>query len=195
MNRGDLRPSLFEGVGVALVAGITAAVIFPIMTTLFTPAAVLRLLIAGLSLAYLIYLLRRSRQKLGQLTVMAGWGLVAIVSWFFAPSLLSYAAIHLLMIWLVRSLYFYNSLLSALADLGLTGLALMAAIWGWFSSGSLFLVFWCLFLVQALFVTIPRHFAQPTKKASSASEPGQEDPFEKAHASAQQALRKLFSTP
>lgn len=193
MNRSGLGPGLFEGVGVALVAGITAAVVFPVMATLFAPAAVLRLLIAGLSLAYLVYLSRRSHQKIGRLTVMASWGLVAIASWFLAPSLLSYAAIHLVMIWLVRSLYFYSSVLSALSDLGLTGLALMAAIWAWFSSGSLFLVFWCLFLVQALFVTIPRHFARSPKQVGSVLAP--EDPFEKAHASAQQALRKLFSTP
>ncbi len=203
------RPSLFEGIGLALVASIIVALVFPIFSLLLAPGVVLQLLITGLSLAYLVYLLVRSQQKLGRGTVLACWLVVTITAWVFSPSLLSYGVIHLLLIWLVRSLYFYNSSLSALADLALTGLALTAALWAWFSVGSFFLVFWCLFLVQALFVIIPRNFLGPRSfrgakacidstnsfTGRSASDMAAEDPFEKAHATAEKALRKLFSTP
>jgi len=188
------RPGLMAGVGVALAAGVVAALLFPLLTTLMSPITALRLLIAGLSGGYLLYLMSCSHQKLGRMTVIAGWALVSLASWVLAPSLLGYAAIHLVMIWLIRSLYFYNSLLSALADLGLTGLALAAAIWAWFSAGSLFLVFWCLFLGQALFVAIPANFSANRKTTSSSPYRSEEDPFEKAHGVAEQALRKIFST-
>ena len=188
------RPSLMAGVGVALVAGVVATLLFPLLTILMSPTTALRLLIAGLSGGYLLYLMRYSHQKLGRMTVLAGWALVSLVSWVLTPSLLGYAAIHLVMIWLIRSLYFYNSLLSALADLGLTALALAAAIWAWFSAGSLFLVFWCLFLGQALFVAIPANFSASRKTPSSFAGRGAEDPFEKAHDVAEQVLRKIFST-
>jgi len=36
-----------------------------------------------------------------------------------------YLLVHLGLIWLIRSLYFYSSVLSALADLGLGGLGLV----------------------------------------------------------------------
>ncbi len=203
------RPSLLEGIGLALLVSIIVALVLPVFSLLLAPGVVLRLLFAGLSLVYLSYLLVRSQQKLGRVTVLVCWFMVTIATWVFSASLLSYGVMHLLLIWLVRSLYFYNSSLSALADLALTGFALSAALWAWFSVGSFFLVFWCLFLVQALFVIIPRNFRGPrnfqeaTVCAASASNfTGQpasdmaaEDPFEKAHAAAEQALRKLFATP
>jgi hypothetical protein len=188
------RPSLFEGIAVALLAGITAAMLFPVLAIVLAPGFVLRLLIAGLSLVYLIYLFRRSQQKLGRLTVLGAWALFTTATWLLAPSFISYAAIHLLMIWLARSLYFYSSVLSALADLGLTGLAFIAGLWAWFSTGSLFLTFWCLFLVQALFVLIPRCFARSQQHPSVAGLKAADDPFESAHRVAEQAIRKLASS-
>ena len=188
------RPGVLEGIVLALVAAATAAVVFPVLTILLAPGAVLRLIIAGLSFSYLCYLLQRSEQKVGRITLVLGWCLLAVTAWVFAPSLLTYAAIHLVIIWLVRSLYFYNSVLSALADLGLTGLALIVALWAWLTSGSLFLVVWCLFLVQALFVVIPRHFAQTAKSANSAVSLSPEDSFETAYRAAEQALRKFIRT-
>jgi hypothetical protein len=187
------RPSLFEGIAVALIAGITAAIVFPVLAIVLAPGFVLRLLIAVVSLVYLIYLLRRSQQKLGRLTVLGAWTLFAVATWLLAPSVISYAAIHLLMIWLVRSLYFYSSVLSALADLGLTGLALVTAFWAWFTTGSLLLTFWCLFLVQALFVLIPRCFARAEQPFSLTASQAVDDPFETAHRAAEQAIRKLAS--
>jgi len=52
------RPSLMAGVGVALVAGVVATLLFPLLTILMSPTTALRLLIAGLSGGYLLYLMR-----------------------------------------------------------------------------------------------------------------------------------------
>ena len=210
---------LLEGIVIAVVAAIAAAVVVPVLSVVLAPAFILRLLIVGLSFAYLIYLLRRKPHRPGRITVVGAWLIVSLLTWLFVHSLPGFAAIHLLMIWLVRALYFYNSVLSALADLGLTGLAFIAALWAWTSTGSLFLAFWCLFLVQALFVLIPVRIPTRSLRAKAFStdslndhlnnylnesrkdsrnnsrkqnpELTKQEVFERARRSAQQALRKL----
>ena len=189
------RPGLFEGVLVALVAAITVAVLFSPLTLLLLPLVALKLLIAVVSGGYLVYLLSRAEQTVGRITLAASWLLVIAVSWLFAPNLLVFTVIQLLLIWLVRALYFYSSLLSALADLMLIGLALLVASWAWVSAGSLFLVFWSHFLVQGLFVVIPIGFTAAVNRDSADQQlSASAEAFEKSHAVAQQALRKLFTS-
>jgi hypothetical protein len=111
------------------------------------------------------------------------------VLWFTHPPLLLYVCTHLGILWLIRSLYFYSSALSALADLGLNGLGMAAAIGAITRTGSLFLGIWCFFLVQALFVLIPRNI---NRKSGTAQDGQQhEDRFQHAYRVAQAALRKL----
>jgi len=185
------RPTFFEGVGVALAASLTGAVLFGVLASVFAGGLVMRLLIAGMALAYVLYLLRRSRERVGRIVVVAGWLLAAAVIGFLHPPLVLYLVLHIGLIWLIRSLYFYNSALSSLADLGLTGLALTAAVWALTSTGSLLLGLWCFFLVQALFVTIPNNLPRETAEAPSVADG--EDHFQHAYQVAQAALRKLSS--
>lgn len=189
MNR---RPTFFEGAGLALVVSIIGTVAFFGLTSLFGNGGVFRLLIAGLCLIYVVYLLSRSRERVGRVTVISAWLLVAGLSWLFVPSFLLYIVIHLGMIWLIRSLYFYSSVLSSLADLGLTSFSLAAAIWAWSMSQSLFLSFWCLFLVQALFTLIPGQIKKYQSRSTVSIDT--DDPFEHAHRAAEVALRKLTTT-
>ncbi|MBL4708575.1 MAG: hypothetical protein JKY48_09085 [Flavobacteriales bacterium] len=196
------RPGLFEGIAVAFIASAAGSAIFVILTSLFSGGSVFRFLIAGLSFAYVVYLLARSNERTGRVTAVGSWFVTAIAAWIFAPSMLIYITIHLILLWLIRSLYFYNSVLSALADLGLSGFALIAAIWAWSASNSLFLAFWCFFLVQALFVLIPRHWTKAmANRASETAYLGgisatatNRDQFETAHAAAERALRKLMAS-
>lgn len=188
------RPGYFEGVVVALVAALAGALLFPALTLILAPVIALKLLMIVASGSYLGYLLKRSDQKLGRITVAACWLIISVVSWLLAPSLLSLAAIHLLVIWLVRSLYFYSSLLSALADLGLSALALLVACWAWVSAGSLFLLFWSHFLVQGLFVAIPRGVSAAGGASKQQQSSVSAATFETAHSAAEQALRKLFTS-
>jgi hypothetical protein len=185
------QPGFFEGVVVALVASVAGSVLYAALTTQFNGGAVLRLLIAGIALGYIIYLFSRSRERIGRLTTLGAWILAAGAAWWLAPSLLLYLLVHLGLIWLVRALYFYSSVLSALADLGLCGLGLAAAVWAGIHTSSLFLSIWCFFLVQALFVSIP---ASLVRKASCRQlAPGREDRFHRAHRAAESALRRLSS--
>ncbi len=181
------QPTFLEGVVVALAASCVGAVVYAALTLVFPGAWVLRLLIAGIGLGYVLYLLSRSRERVGRVSVIALWSLVAAATWLLQPGLLVYVLVHLGLIGLIRSLYFYAGLLSALADLGLNGLSLAAAIWATLQSGSIFLSIWCFFLVQALFVAIPTSLDRTPQYGRSQSE----DRFERAYRAATAAVRKL----
>lgn len=185
------QPSFLEGVGVALVAALLGSVLHTALSPIGDGDGLLRLLIAGLGLGYIVYLLIRSPERVGRITSLVGWGLAAVAIWLLQPSLPLFLLVHLGLIWLVRSLYFYAGLLSALADLVLTGLGLAAGIWAATHTASLFLGLWCFFLVQALFVAIPAAVNRDT--AAGLSHQASEDPFHYAHRAAESALRRLSS--
>ena len=66
--------------------------------------------------------------------------------------LAGYVLVHLGLVWLVRSLYYYSGLLPALADLGSALLGAAFAVWAAQRSDSAWLALWCFFLVQAFHV-------------------------------------------
>ena len=186
------QPTFLEGVSVAIAASLAGSMVYSAMDVVFPGVPVLRLLIAGIGLAYVVYLLSRSPERVGRITAAAAWILVAGVLWFTQPPLLLYVLVHLGVIWLIRSLYFYSSALSALADLGLNGLGLAAAIWAVARTGSVFLGIWCFFLVQALFVLIPKSIHR--KSGAGQAGPDSEDRFQHAYRVAEAAVRKLSSS-
>jgi hypothetical protein len=185
-------PSFFEGVALALALSLIGSLFYGAMILHLPAGGVPRLLIAGLSLAYLVYLLSRGRERIGRLTTLALWIAMAGGVWLWSPPLSLYVLAHVGAIWLVRSLYFQTGLASALADLALNGLALAAAVWALAHSRSLFLGLWCFFLAQALFVVIPGLIRPPGD--DSHSRPDSEDRFQHAHRAAETALRRLSST-
>ncbi len=183
------RPGFLEGVVVALTASLSGSLLYAVLVPTFPGGPILRLLIAGIALGYVIYLLQRSPERVGRITVLAAWSLAAGAIWLMGTPLVLYLALHLGLVWLIRSLYFYSSVLSALADLGLSGLSLAAAVWAAGHSHSLFLSIWCLFLVQALFAGIPASL----QRNGGATPSREQDHFERAHRAAETALRKLSS--
>ena len=183
------RPSFMQGVGVALVATLGVGVLFSALTTVFVTDFVLRLLIAGMGLLYVLYLLRRSGEKVGRFTSMSVWLAAAVGIWLMGLSLPLYLMAHLGLIWLLRSLYFYSSLISALVDMGLVLFGLAAAVWAMLQTGSLFLSVWSFFLVQALFVFIPNTWKRASKPVTAVNVA--EDRFQLAHRTAQAALTKI----
>ena len=185
------RPTFLEGVAVALAASIVGSILFTVLPAVFSEAHVLRLLIAGVGVAYLVYLLRRSDEHIGRIAAITLWTVVAGATWLMNPPLIVYALVHLGFIWLIRSLYFYASVVSALADLGLSGLGLAAAIWAASQSGSLFLSIWCFFLVQALFVAIPP--CMEPKGPQAQTDRYDQDRFQEAYRSAEASVRTLSS--
>lgn len=185
------RPTFLEGVAVALAAGIVGSILFTVLTAVFSEAHTLRLLIAGVSVAYVVYLLGRSREHIGRITALTLWAVVAGATWLMDPPLMIYMLVHLGLIWIIRSLYFYASVVSALADLGLSGLGLASAVWAASQSGSLFLSIWCFFLVQAVFVAIPTCMQQ--KGPPIQTDRHTQDRFQDAYRCAEASVRALSS--
>lgn len=184
------KATFMEGVGIALISSIAVASLFTVMSSMFIGGSLFNLLVAVLSFVYILYLLMRSKERVGRVSVIVIWFAITLTSLVFISSIMLYVAIQLFMIWLIRSLYFYNSVFSALLDLAMTGMSLVVAMWALSVSGSLFLTFWSFFLVQALFVYIPKNFA--SKKESESSHQPKDDKFEYAYHAADVAVGKLF---
>jgi len=193
------RPEFSEGVIVAILVSLTATVAFTVLSSFFPTRWLLQAMIAGVSLSYVFYLLIRSQEKTGRITVIAVWGVVTVLTWLFSPSTMITLFVHVGLIWLVRALYYYTSLIVALVDLGLTLFGIAAAIWTLMYTHSLFLSVWCFFLIQALFVVLPTDLSpglfksrnkDPLRKEISP----QDDVFEQAYLSAKSALRQI-TTP
>lgn len=185
-------PTFLEGAGVALVASIGGGVLFVALTTAFTAGIVLRVLIALLGGAYVVYLLSRSGERVGRIAVLTLWLVAAAAAWLISPSLPVYLLLHVGMVWVIRSLYYYSSLSSSLADLALSGISAAAAVWAAVETGSAFLSVWCFFLTQAAFVLIPAALGRTGRARDEAVG---EDHFEQAHRAAEAALRRFSSTP
>ena len=183
------RPTFFQGVVVAAVLGLAGAAFVAALLPFVSTVSVARLLIPGLALTYLAYLVPRSEQRCGRVTVFALWSIFAIGTWIFVPSFAQYLLLHAGAIWLIRSLYFYSAAVPSLMDLGLSGFAAVLALGTLHRTGSVFLAAWSFFLVQALFVVIPTSLS----RRRSGATPGDEHEFETARRRAEAALRQMIA--
>lgn len=190
MNRNDLptQPSLTQGIVVAVVLAVAGSVLFAGLTVWFTPHVALRWIATLLAGSYGLYLLASTSQRTGRLVAVVCWCAGAITIAAFVDALALFLIAHTAMIWLLRALYFHGSIVTALADLGLSALALAAAVWAAMSSSSVLLSIWCLFLTQALFVLLAR--LQPASPIHGHDD-GDNAEFERARRSADAALRRL----
>jgi hypothetical protein len=186
------HPTFLEGVAVALIASIGGSILFTTVSPMMENLQLVKLLVAGLGLLYTLYLFSRSRERLGRIVTLSAWCISAAIIWIINPPLTLYLLMHIGLIWLIRSLYFYTSLFSALADLGLSGLSLAAAVWAAVHTGSIFLSIWCFFLLQALFTAIPSDLKKRTSSLVEKNIPPV-DRFQQAEQAAEAALRRLSS--
>lgn len=176
-------PSLWQGIVVALSFALGAGALFAALTVYVTPVAALRLLTIALGGSYVVYLLAHA-SKPGRIAIAALWAIGTAVSAWLVESLPVLVCVQMLSIWVVRCLCFHTTVIAMLADLGLSALALGGAVWAAASTASVALAVWCLFLVQALFVALPRG----TPDAPSAAS---DDCFERARRSARAALHRI----
>ena len=100
------RPGFFHGVIVAAVLGFFASAIVATLTPFVGLGTVVRLLIPLLGLAYVLYLLSQSAERLGRVTTLTCWIAMTAVAWWATPPLTLYLLIHVGAVWLIRSLYF-----------------------------------------------------------------------------------------
>ena len=183
----DRRPSLGLGIGVGFVLSVCGAAVLAALGPLVGYGAALRAVVALLGLAYVLYALGTSGERVGRVTTVAAWTLAAGLAWASGVPFVAYVLVHVGLIWLVRSLYFYTGVLPALADLGLSVLGAAFAVWAAHRSGSALLAFWCFFLVQALHVLLPAAVADRGSERAN----GADLKFTRAHAAAEAAIRRL----
>ncbi|MEC4746980.1 hypothetical protein [Methylomicrobium sp. Wu6] len=183
------KPTFWEGVVVALLASLTGAIGFFALSFLFPEDMSIRLVISGLAFFYSLYLLFRSRERIGRITVMLLGYILSAAVWLFGSPLTLFLILNILSIWLIRSLYFYSRLFTSLADLGLCLFGIASAFWALHHTGSPFLTFWCFFLIQAVFSVFPAENKQPF--ADEADLSNSEVEFKRAYQAAEVAVRKL----
>lgn len=184
------KPTFFHGVIAAAALAFIASAMVATLTPILGLGSVIRLAAPALSLAYILYLFRVSRQRTGRVVTLTLLGVMSAVTWWAEPHLAFYLLIHAGAVWLVRALYSYSGVIPAVMDLGLCALSVLAFSWAFTRTGSVFLATWTYFLVQALWVAIPPRMQarNPGREQAAGSEP-----FERARRQADEALRQLFS--
>lgn len=184
------RPVFIEGVLLAVILGILGRAAYTGLQLFVPGRQALLSVITLLALCYLMYLLKRSRERTGRITVFSCWLILTAVLCISQPPVTAFILAQAAMLWLIRSLYFYTSVLSALVDLVFTALALAVVVWGGFYTNSLFFCIWTFFLIQALFVTIPPDWSRAKDEGNKTDNV---DRFEQAYRCAEAAVRKLTS--
>ena len=186
-------PGIIDGIIVAVLISLGVAITALLTSGFIAYPTLFNLVLCGSTLAYLIYLLKRSNARVGRIVVISGWALVTFVCWLFDVHLFEQVLIQASIVWLVRSLYFHSSMFTALLDLGLVSVGLAASAWAMINTGSLTASVWSFFLVQALFCWIPdlarRQSGDPRDAQYNRSS------FQSAHRVAVDAVRKLSQSP
>jgi hypothetical protein len=199
-------PSLLYGIGVAGALSVLSLCFGAVLTLIFFGALGINVLIGSLALLYIFNVLRTSRVKTGQSFLgLLSIGVLGLGALLFPPGL--YLLFSVAMLWLMRSLYSYSSLISALLDSMLCVLSLGAGLWGYAASGSIAAAVWCFFLLQALYVLIPHggfgveslnsestDFECPPRsnRQQKASDQRAIARFVRAHSAAEEALRQMI---
>ncbi|HVJ31097.1 MAG TPA: hypothetical protein VNA66_12370 [Gammaproteobacteria bacterium] len=187
MSAAKRMPSLGLGLVAALILSACGAALLAALAPWLGPGVALRAVIALLGLAYVLYAIGRSGERVGRITTLVCWLVVASGAWLAGLPLVAYVLVHLGAVWLVRSLYYYSGLMPALADLGVTLLGAAFAVWAAQRADSAWLALWCFFLVQAFHVSIPASLARSSTPAAP------DDAFARAHRAAEAAVRRLSS--
>jgi len=183
-------PGLMEGAGAALAAAAGgSALMFALAGVVAAPLA-LRAVVTAVGLGYLLYLLARAGGRTGRPSMLLAWGVATGITLALDPPLLAHVAVQVALASLARAFRVHRSVLPALADVGLSALAVIAGVWAAERTGSVFMAIWCVLLVQAAWIAIPHRGGR--HDAGESREPAGE-PFARAHRSAEAALRRLSS--
>lgn len=191
LPKSRTNTTLMEGIVVALIASFIGSVGYFALSSVLSNSFSIRFLISGLSGFYILYLLARTNERVGRVSTLLLFSAISMGLWLFWPSITLFIWANLLMIWLIRSLYFYTSLFSSIADLFLQGFSLTTALWAFAHTQSLFIGIWCFFLIQALFVLIANKKTNQKCISSAKSTINNEANFQRAYRDAENAVRKL----
>lgn len=179
------RLSLTGGIVAAFILSLCGAALLAVLGPFLGVGTVARGVVALAGFAYVLYLVGRSGERVGRITTVVCWLAGAALAWFASLPFMSFVLVHVGLVWLTRSLYYYSGLMPALIDFGLSLLGTAFAVWSAQRTGSFGLALWCFFLAQAFHVLIPET-VRPGRERVEA-----EDAFRRAHRAAEAAVRRL----
>ena len=178
-----------NGVGVALAAALGGSSIMFALAGVVVMPLLLRATVAAIGLAYVLYVLACERVRAGKLSALSAWALFTAVTLALNPPLFAHLCTQVGFVWLLRAVCVHRSVLPALVDLALCSVSVVAALWAAERTGSMFMAIWCLLLVQAAYVAIPRR-KDPVHQGGGSCK-GVDERFAYAQRSADAALRRL----
>jgi hypothetical protein len=186
------KMGLWHGI---LAACLLSAMSVPLMRGLQWLGGSSAVFIVVLGLAYLAYLLASSPSRRGRFVLGLGSVVILLGTCIVSPVSVVVGALVVGLIWLVRSVLFYQGILPALWDVGLCTLSAVCALGTAVSTHRLWLTVWVFFLLQALFVYIPQRFTRSPHSQSrgrgQAESSSQSDAFARAHRAAEGVLQAL----
>ncbi len=172
MNRRARTPGFIEGVVVAAVLSVVGGALSVLLWVLISPQIVqglaasdARLLaIVAISLCYLLYLLWRSQESAGRISMVLLWVGISLPVLLLLPHWT--LAFQLALLWLTRSLFLQRGFSAALGDLGLIVVGLGAGrCWPSAPPADLAAAIWTFYLVQAPFGVRLVHRPSPAGNA------------------------------
>lgn len=186
-KRGFLGEAAF-GFVVSLIAAAVAAT----LSYLMPAALVIRLVVTGLGLTFVVRAIGQSEDRTGRVLCLVAWTVAAAAVWLAGVGLPIFVIVHVTLAWLVRSLFTYSRIVEAGVDFGLTLLALSFGVYAAVRTDSTFLATWSFLLVHALHVTIPgvvSRWSGPKEHAMPLDDPNRG--FADAFKAADDALHRI----
>ena len=184
------KPSLIEGVGVAVLLAFATAVLCSFTFFFFFGGGAV-LVPVILSYVYVLYLLTKRGPAPGRTSLaIAAFSVLAGIT-VVGSSALMLLLVCIAVIWTVRTLLYARSITSAALHAGLCILGFAAGEWAFWSTQSVTVAVWSFFLMQALFVFIPSRFSKDAARARFANAVDRSE-FEVARHAAEEALERLI---
>ena len=183
------KTTLWHGVLIACVLSVLSV---PLLLGLQWLGGGAAMFITVLGLAYLAYLLAVSPSRRGRFVLGLASAVILLGAGIASPSAVVLGALVLGLIWLVRSVLFYAGILPALWDAALCAVSAVCAVGVAMATHRLWLAVWVFFLLQALFVYIPKLFTRGQDGSrESAEATSQSEAFTRAHRAAEEALQAM----
>jgi hypothetical protein len=188
------RPTLLEGVLVALVLGLSVSPLVVCVQLVIGSLLAWKIAVTIMAYAYMCYLLARSGRWSGRVTLGLLALTVLLASLVFNLRFPTILLLCVTLIWVMRSCAYSRSLVSAVLQGGVCVLGCSAALVVYGHRGSLALALWSFFLVQAAFVLIPAQCMRRSTAPRSTTPGDAPDDFGRAYHAAEQALERLTTT-
>ena len=185
--------SLLYGIVVAAGLSLVSVLLGTVLAFLLFGSLALNLLIGSLALLYVFAIFRGSKSKSGH-TVSAVLGILVLPFGAVILPTNLYFLMAVALVWMLRSLHSYRSIVASLIDLSLCVLSIGAGLLGYVMSGSIVAAVWCFFLTQSLYVFIPKDgFSLSAGEETAGESPPQTfERFLRAHQAAESALRQMM---